>query len=99
MMLILVFVFSSAFPEQLCSSRSSNSDLRAQTGGDKNIKPSTSTITPSSNKTPHWDNNGNLDPFSLTSPCAGPSIFSTPNTPARGKVALNHRSKQTLHQP
>ncbi|XP_054475642.1 patatin-like phospholipase domain-containing protein 2 isoform X2 [Anoplopoma fimbria] len=43
------------------NSSSSNSELRAQTGGDKNIKPLTSTIAPTSNKTLHWDNNINLD--------------------------------------
>ncbi|XP_044048600.1 patatin-like phospholipase domain-containing protein 2 [Siniperca chuatsi] len=90
---------NSAFPEQRCSSRPSNSDLRTQTGGDKNIKPLTSTITPYSNKTLRWDNNGNVDLLSLTSTCMGPSNFPTPNTPACGKVTLNHRSKWTHHQP
>ncbi|KAM9352305.1 patatin-like phospholipase domain-containing protein 2 [Symphorus nematophorus] len=80
------------------SSRSSNSDLRTQAGRDKNKKCLTSTKTPYSNKT-HWDSNCNLDLFSLTSTCAGPSNFPTIKTPACGKTALNHRSKWTLHQP
>ncbi|XP_031723908.1 patatin-like phospholipase domain-containing protein 2 [Anarrhichthys ocellatus] len=77
-------------------SSSSNSDLRARTGGHRNIKPLTSTITPNTNKTLHWDNNMNLDFFSLTSVCSGPSNFS--NTPACGKETLNE-VKQTLHPP
>ncbi|XP_070764049.1 patatin-like phospholipase domain-containing protein 2 [Enoplosus armatus] len=80
---------NSSFPEQRCSSRSSDS------GGDRKIKPLTSTVTPNSNVTLHWDNNGNL--FSLTSTCTGPS--NPPSTPACGKVALNHRRKWTHHQP
>ncbi|XP_037622418.1 patatin-like phospholipase domain-containing protein 2 [Sebastes umbrosus] len=90
-----------AFQKQSCSSssRSSNSDLSNQTGGDKNIQTLTSTITPNSNKTLHWDNNGNLDHFSLTSTSTCSSNFPSPDTPAYGKVTLNRRSKRTLHRP
>lgn len=79
-------IFCSAFSEH-CSSSSSNWDLRHQIGRDKKMKPLTSTITPGSNKTLHYDKNRNLDFFSLTSACAVPSEFPMP---ACGTTTLNH---------
>ncbi|XP_073327755.1 patatin-like phospholipase domain-containing protein 2 isoform X2 [Pagrus major] len=93
---LTVLLIKSASPEQSCSSRSSYSDIRTQTGGHKNIKTLTSTTTPNSNKTLHCNNNCNLHLLTPTS--GGPSNFHTNKTPTCGKVALNHRSKSTLHQ-
>nr|XP_046250191.1 patatin-like phospholipase domain-containing protein 2 isoform X2 [Scatophagus argus] len=85
--------WSSGSKGPISSSRSSNSDLRAQTGEDKNIKPLTSTSTPS--ETLHQENKSSLDLFSLTSTCAGPSNSPIRKKPLCGKVTLNHRSKST----
>lgn len=74
---MFIFVFSSAFSEQRCSSRAHN---------------------PKSNNTFHWDN-CNLDLVPLASTGAGLSNVPAHETPARGKVTLNHRSKSNPHQP
>ncbi|XP_023256154.1 patatin-like phospholipase domain-containing protein 2 isoform X1 [Seriola lalandi dorsalis] len=90
---------NSASLEQHCSSRSSRSNLRIQTGGDKRMKPLTSTVTPVSNKNLHRDDSGNLGLLSLTSTCAVLPNIQISNLPKCGKVTLNHRSKRTHYQP
>ncbi|XP_059191780.1 patatin-like phospholipase domain-containing protein 2 [Centropristis striata] len=90
---------SSRDQEPSSSSSSSTSDLQFQTGRDRNIQPLTSTITTNPIKAPQWDNNGNLDVFSLSSTSTGPSGLHTLVTAAQGKASLNHRSKRTLNYP
>ncbi|KAM7002356.1 patatin-like phospholipase domain-containing protein 2 isoform 2-T2 [Tautogolabrus adspersus] len=77
---------------------SSDSDLRTQTRRDKKAETLTSRISLHSNKTLYWDDNGNLDQFSLMYTCAGPPNLMTPNTPAHSKLTLKHRSKRILLQ-
>ncbi|XP_065812949.1 patatin-like phospholipase domain-containing protein 2 isoform X3 [Labrus bergylta] len=79
-------------------SSSSDSELRTQAMSDNKSEPSTSKSIRHSNKTPHWDDNGNLDQFSLIYTCAGPSNLMTLNTPAHGKLTSKCRSKQILLQ-
>eukprot|EP00064_Thunnus_orientalis_P005458 superscaffoldBa00000535_g5472 len=75
---------------QNCSSFSSGSDLR---NNNKNIQSLISTLTPNSQ-------NLRLDDLlSLTSTCSSPSNLLATNTSTSGKLTLNHRSKQTHHQP
>ncbi|XP_042268400.1 patatin-like phospholipase domain-containing protein 2 [Thunnus maccoyii] len=81
---------SSVSAGQNCSSFSSGSDLR---NNNKNIQSLTSTLTPNSQ-------NLRLDDLlSLTSTCSSPSNLLATNTSTSGKLTLNHRSKQTHHQP
>ncbi|XP_040894734.1 patatin-like phospholipase domain-containing protein 2 [Toxotes jaculatrix] len=81
------------------SNRSSPSNLRNQTGEEKKVKPLTSTIGPVSSNNLHQDDNGNVDPVSLTSTCTVLPKLQTSNLPKCGKTTLNHRSKQTHDQP
>ncbi|XP_060892048.1 patatin-like phospholipase domain-containing protein 2 isoform X2 [Labrus mixtus] len=77
-------------------SSSSDSELRTQAINGNKTEPSTSKSIRHSSKTPHWDDNGNLDQFSLI--CAGPSNLMTLNTPAHDKLTSKRRSKQILLQ-
>ncbi|XP_071347923.1 patatin-like phospholipase domain-containing protein 2 isoform X1 [Trachinotus anak] len=89
---------NSASLEQRCSNTSSHSNLRNQTGGDENMKPLTSTITPAPNKNLHWDDNGNLGLLSLTSTCTVLPNLQTSNLHKCGKVTLNQRRTLTHYQ-
>ncbi|CAJ1055967.1 patatin-like phospholipase domain-containing protein 2 isoform X2 [Xyrichtys novacula] len=76
-----LLMFDKDVSERIWSSRGedpnsvSNSNLWTQAGGDKNTELLTSNL----NKTPHMDDNRNLDQFSFAPTSAGPSDPLTPN--------------------